>query len=76
MLQMVRMRPVLLAALLAVLVPGGWSIDAVQVTGPRDLPARRTGSAVIRGTVVDGATGAPLRRASVSLLGAWVMEPE
>lgn len=34
----------------------------------RELPARSLGSAVIRGVVVDGATGAPLRRAAVSLL--------
>jgi hypothetical protein len=36
--------------------------------GPtRDLPARR-GTAVIRGVVVDGVTGAPIRRAAVSLV--------
>ena len=33
----------------------------------RDLPARR-GTAVIRGVVVDGVTGAPIRRAAVSLV--------
>ncbi|MEP7116236.1 MAG: carboxypeptidase regulatory-like domain-containing protein [Acidobacteriota bacterium] len=34
----------------------------------RDTPARRTGSALIRGVVVDGTTGGPIRRAAVSLL--------
>lgn len=34
----------------------------------RDTPAQRLGTAVVRGVVVDGATGAPLRRAAVSLV--------
>lgn len=38
----------------------------------RDLPARR-GTAVIRGVVVDGVTGGPIRRAAVSLV---IEEPD
>lgn len=39
-----------------------------QVTGPRDTQARGSGTAVIRGVVVDGTSGAPIRNAAVSLL--------
>jgi hypothetical protein len=42
-------------------------------TAARDQPARRQGDAVIRGVVVDGTTGAPMRRAAVSLL---IEEPD
>ena len=42
--------------------------SGAQVTGPRDTPARRSGTAVVRGVVVDGTSGAPLRNAAVSLL--------
>lgn len=49
-------------------VPGRAAPAGVQVTGPRDQPAARAGSAVIRGVVVDGATGAALRHAVVSLV--------
>lgn len=62
------MRSLSVAALLAVLAAGGPPSGVAQVTGPRDTPAQRSGSAVIRGVVVDGASGAPLRRAAVSLL--------
>lgn len=44
-----------------------------QAQAPRDLPARRQGDAVIRGVVVDGTTGAPMRRAAVSLV---IEEPD
>jgi hypothetical protein len=47
-------------------------VPAPQVP-PRDRAIRRTGTASIRGVVVDGATGAPIRRAAVSLL---IEEPE
>lgn len=43
-----------------------------QQTPPRTLPVRR-GTAVIRGVVVDGATGAPMRRAAVALV---IEEPD
>ncbi len=39
----------------------------------RDAPARRQGAASIRGVVVDGMTGAPIRRAAVSLV---IEEPD
>lgn len=39
----------------------------------RDTPARRQGTASIRGVVVDGASGAPIRRAAVSLV---IEEPD
>ena len=68
MLQKLPMRSLSVAALLAVLAAGGPPSGVAQVTGPRDTPAQRSGSAVIRGVVVDGASGAPLRRAAVSLL--------
>jgi hypothetical protein len=35
---------------------------------PRDVTAQRQGGAVIRGVVVDGVSGAPIRRAAVSLV--------
>ncbi|HUU32911.1 MAG TPA: hypothetical protein VMW48_02545, partial [Vicinamibacterales bacterium] len=38
-----------------------------QMTSPRAAPVR-LGTAVIRGVVVDGTTGAPMRRAAVSLV--------
>ncbi|MEZ5419679.1 MAG: carboxypeptidase regulatory-like domain-containing protein [Vicinamibacterales bacterium] len=57
-----------MASVLAVLAAAAGMAAAGQITGPRDAPAVRAGSAVIRGVVVDGATGAPLRRAAVSLL--------
>ncbi len=68
MLQKLPMRSLSVAALCAVLAAGGPPTGASQVTGPRDTPAQRAGTAVIRGVVVDGASGAPLRRAAVSLL--------
>lgn len=68
MLQKLPMRSLSVAALLAVLAAGAPSTGKAQITGPRDTPAQRPGTAVIRGVVVDGATGAPLRRAAVSLL--------
>ena len=46
---------------------GGGLAQTSQRAG-RDVPARRRGTAVVRGVVVDGATGSPLRRAAVSLL--------
>jgi len=39
-----------------------------QVTPPRDPRSPAPGSAIIRGVVVDGASGAPIRRAQVSLV--------
>ena len=39
----------------------------------RDAPARRLGTASIRGVVVDGMSGAPIRRAAVSLV---IEEPD
>jgi hypothetical protein len=41
--------------------------SAAAQAPPRDVAARQTG-AVIRGVVVDGATGTPIRRAAVSLV--------
>lgn len=67
MLQTVPMRTWFLPALLAAAL-GAVALAAPQVTGPRDTPARRAGTAVIRGVVVDGTSGAPLRNAAVSLL--------
>jgi protocatechuate 3,4-dioxygenase beta subunit len=60
---------VVLTVTLAVcaLRPGFSGIAADQRTPERDQPARQ-GTASVRGVVVDGATGAPLRRAAVSLL--------
>lgn len=54
--------------------PGGADrmAAAVQVTPARAAPLRR-GTAVIRGVVVDGTTGAPMRRAAVSLV---IEEPD
>jgi Carboxypeptidase regulatory-like domain len=43
-------------------------------TGPRNRPPAETGSARLRGRVVGGDTGAPLRRAIVQLSGADVRE--
>lgn len=57
----------LLAAGSVGLPPVRASVDE-QITGLRDAPARRQGTAVIRGVVVDGASGALLRHATVSLL--------
>lgn len=61
-----RLRP-----LIAVLVASAGAmavLAAGQLTPPRDEPARTRGTAVIRGVVVDGTSGAPLRRAAVQLL--------
>jgi Carboxypeptidase regulatory-like domain len=44
------------------------------VTGPRDRPKPATGTARIRGVVVGGEGGAPLRRAFVRLSGAELRE--
>ena len=49
------------------LVVAGWAATAAQVP-PRDVTAPRQSGAVIRGVVVDGVTGAPIRRAAVSLV--------
>lgn len=60
-----------LRRLLAVLLTGTSAaavFAAGQILPPRDEPARTRGSAVIRGVVVDGTSGAPLRRAAVQLL--------
>ena len=46
--------------------------EAGAQTPARDVPARR-GTAVIRGVVVDGVTGGPIRRAAVSLV---IEEPD
>lgn len=55
---------ILWALVLAALTPA----TRAQVTPPRDQPARERGTAIIRGVVVDGTNGAPLRRAAVQLL--------
>lgn len=59
-----------LRRLITVLVVGTGAavLSAGQVTPPRDEPARTRGTAVVRGVVVDGTSGAPLRRAAVQLL--------
>lgn len=44
------------------------AVRVAQALPPRDDPARTRGSGVIRGVVVDGTSGAPLRRAAVQLL--------
>ena len=49
-------------------------IPAEGVTGPRDRPKPTTGTARIRGIVVGGEGGAPLRRAFVRLEGAELRE--
>jgi len=58
-------------------VPGSATPPAAMPVGtqppPRDAPARRQGTASIRGVVVDGTTGAPIRRAAVSLV---IEEPD
>lgn len=60
-----------LTIVLALGLAAGWrhlATSTVSAGGQmRDLPLRR-GTAVIRGAVVDGTTGAPLRRAAVSLV--------
>jgi hypothetical protein len=48
--------------------PGPLAAGAGQDRAPVDPQVRRQGTAVIRGVVVDGASGAPLRRAAVSLV--------
>ena len=66
---------VLTASLLAsgpVVHPRSVANDAGAQAPARDLPARR-GTAVIRGVVVDGVTGGPIRRAAVSLV---IEEPD
>ena len=71
---------VLLSADLAVAVqapttlsrPG--QVPAGGVTGPRDRPKPATGTALIRGVVVGGEGGAPLRRAFVRVSGAELRE--
>ena len=71
---------VLLAADVAVAVqapttlsrPG--QVPAGGVTGPRDRPKPATGTALIRGVVVGGEGGAPLRRAFVRVSGAELRE--
>ncbi len=68
--------PILVAAACAgVVAAGPWArlaawptADERQITGPRDVPARASGTASIRGVVVDGASGALLRHATVALL--------
>ncbi|MGE0814120.1 MAG: collagen binding domain-containing protein [Vicinamibacterales bacterium] len=55
------------AATLAFSASGGPALATAQAPA-RDTPAARAGTAVIRGAVVDGTTGAPVRRAAVSLL--------
>ncbi len=70
-------RSVLFAlALLVAAVAGPLRLAALDgsLQGPvRDSPARRQGSASIRGVVVDGMSGAPIRRAAVSLV---IEEPD
>lgn len=73
--RLMRPRALLLGVVLSVAAMAGpagvWLATAAgrgQVTGPRDTAAARSGSAVIRGVVVDGASGAPLRQAVVSLV--------
>lgn len=56
----------------SVLPPRTTRAEAGAQAPARDLPARR-GTAVIRGVVVDGVTGGPIRRAAVSLV---IEEPD
>lgn len=70
-----RLVPTSIAAACACLVAAGLlgpparaHVEGGQITGPRDVPARSQGTASIRGVVVDGASGALLRHAAVSLL--------
>ena len=66
----------LVPALLASAGPGLPRLRAAAAAEPaqvRDTPARRQGNASIRGVVVDGMTGAPIRRAAVSLV---IEEPD
>lgn len=64
------------AAVVAALCSAGW-VGVSAGTSPQGQPPRgvsaRPGTAVIRGVVVDGASGAPLRRAAVSLV---IEEPD
>ncbi|MGE0121641.1 MAG: carboxypeptidase regulatory-like domain-containing protein [Vicinamibacterales bacterium] len=55
------------ASVLALLVPAFASTWAAQLP-PRDPRPLAPGTSVIRGVVVDGASGAPIRRAQVSLV--------
>ena len=71
--------PAFLLLALSVLA-AGVSVRPEAVAAPdaasqpvRDTPARRGGTAVIRGVVVDGMTGASIRRAAVSLV---IEEPD
>ena len=50
-------------------------IPAGGVTGPRDRPKLTTGTAIIRGIVIGGEDGAPLRRALVRAVGGPLQEP-
>lgn len=71
--------PVSLLLTLAVLLSAVGSPRRVQALDSsaqapvRDTPARRQGTASIAGVVVDGMTGAPIRRAAVSLV---IEEPD
>ena len=68
--------PAWLVLAVAVLPPAPWlpavstaaSAQATEERFPRDTQVRRAGTALIRGVVVDGTTGAPLRQAAVSLV--------
>lgn len=71
--------PLSLLLVPALLVPAGTALPRLLAAGGtgatqvRDTPARRQGTASIRGVVVDGMTGAPIRRAAVSLV---IEEPD
>lgn len=54
-------------------LPRLWAAAEMRAAQVRDMPARRQGNASIRGVVVDGMTGAPIRRAAVSLV---IEEPD
>ena len=55
-------------AVLALLSSGGIGAQTAAPLPLRDRPSR-TGTASISGRIVDGATGAPLRRAGVRIIG-------
>ena len=58
-------------AVLALLSSGGIGAQTAAPLPLRDRPSR-TGTASISGRIVDGATGAPLRRAGVRIIGPTI----
>src|SRR4051794_33462344 len=57
------------AFVVSVFLTSGPALGQSQSAPPRDRPADPTATGSIKGRVVDGRTGAPIRRALVRLIG-------